>query len=67
MAFTILGKDGEKKVIVPVAVDSEILPGIAFLGEAAGLQQPNRGGVVRQTGRFDTVQSEVVEGEGQQG
>ena len=66
MRLTILGKDGEKKVIVPFAVNSQILAGIALLGEAAGLEQADGGGVVRQTGRLDAVQGEVVESKRQQ-
>src|SRR5262245_43813603 len=51
-------QDGEEDMILPGAVDLEIAPRIAFLTEAAALEQPARGRVVRQACRLHAMERE---------
>src|SRR5262249_33972544 len=50
-------------VVLPAAVDAQILAGIALLADPQLLQQTAAGGVVRQAGGLEAVQSEAVEDE----
>src|SRR5882724_5821332 len=50
-------------MILPAAVDAQILAGIAFLAKADLGQEAAAGGVVGQAGGLDTVQAEAVEDE----
>ena len=50
-------------MVLPAAVDPQILPGVTLLAEPAALKQRAAGLVLGQAGRLDAVQREVVEGE----
>src|SRR3954471_8915937 len=54
-------------MVLPTAVDAEILPGIAFALEAGLFQQPHGRRVGRNAGRFQPVQPNGVERERDQG
>src|SRR5215467_9773177 len=50
-------------MVLPAAVDAQILAGIALFAEAELLQQAAAGRIVRQAGGLDAVQAEPVEHE----
>src|SRR5262245_34293241 len=54
-------------MVLPDAVDAQILPGIAFAGESRLLQQPHGGRIGGNACGFDAVQAQGAEREGQQG
>src|SRR5215467_2761192 len=50
-------------MVLPAAVDAQILAGVTLLAEPDLGQKAAAGGVVRQAGGLDTVQTEAVEDE----
>src|SRR5882672_7795322 len=50
-------------MVLPAAVDAQILAGVTLLAEPDLAQEAAAGGVVRQAGGLDTVQAEAVEDE----
>ena len=55
----------EQHVVAPVAVDLQVVLGIALFPKSVLFKDAARGDVVGQEGRVDAVQTESVEDEGQ--
>src|SRR5690348_13969295 len=63
--FRVVLEAGEQEMVLPRAVDAQVLARIALAGKAAALEQADRRGVGRDAGRLDAVQPQRAEGEGQ--
>mgnify|MGYP003693634893 CR=1 FL=1 len=48
-------------MVLPFALDAQILPGVALLLEAGSDQQRSAGSIARQAGGLDAMEAEAIE------
>src|SRR5882672_5910561 len=60
-SLPILTQDGEEKMVLPFALDAQILPGIALLLKAGSDQQRSARNIARQARGLDAMEAEAIE------
>src|SRR5712671_1578380 len=60
-SLPILTQDGEEQMVLPFALDAQILPSVALLLEAGSDQQRSAGNIARQASGLDAMEAKAVE------